>query len=132
MATRAEVPAVPDRPQAPIGEPIVVRIGEGLREFETDFGRRPTLGIHVYNYLEGEIGGNVGYHGHVNIFWEAVRAQLAGLQDGMLMACKVIKNGRRYELAAVEESVADDILTKVEALIADNDPAAADDDDAPF
>jgi len=139
MGNRAGVPAPPVRPQLPIGEPVVVRMGGGVREFDTDFGKRPTFGIHVYNYLEGDVGGNVGYHGHVNVFWEAVRAQLgmALVGSDTLMACRVLRNGRRYELDGLEEAIETDILQKVEALIADNDPArewvpGREDEEAPF
>ena len=124
----------------PIGEPVAVRVGGGVREFDTDFGKRPTFGIHVYNYLEGDAGGNVGYHGHVNVFWEAVRAQLETALVGSetLMACRVLKNGRRYELDGLEEAIENDLLLKVEALIAsEDDPArefvpGRDDAELPF
>lgn len=135
MTETIGIPEPPKRKGAgdlPVGKALVLASGTGERIIETEHGSRMAFGVNVYGL--DEVGQGVIHLGHHNIFWQAVVEQLQTvgvlLDDGALLPCQFVKDGRRYVMTAIEPQVSAYLIEGAARLIDTPDPTP--EEDAPF
>ena len=129
---RATAPEAPDveSGEIPLNTPIVLkRAALGSRTFDTAFGKRDAVPVHVWTY--DTAADESRYIGVVNVFWSSVRRQIAAALPDIdtLLPCYVVAVGERSrrelrnpenpDLAqaaadAVERSIVDDLADSEE------------------